>query len=146
AYAMIIPVGALSAVQIFVLTMIVVGSNAGTFLWTAVGSWISEGVTVTATVPVMGMDSSKKILKTLVCAENVYLYESRNGNASIPVAKIRFDSGAPQIIYGPVNSANFSLPANATKVVFGSEKSHCGTLSLSSIGRRTGEDYKEYHS
>jgi conjugal transfer/type IV secretion protein DotA/TraY len=146
AFGLILPVGALSAIQIFVLSLIVVGSNSGTFLWREVASKIVDGAGITAVVPSMGMDSSKKLLISLVCAESVYRQEtetSSNGR-QVQVMSIKAN-GAWQPIYGPLEDADITIPSNATRIAFGSLKNGCGTLDLADDLAEEGSEFKPYH-
>ena len=148
AFGLITPVvgiggGVVSVVQAFVISLIIIGSNAGTLLWDKLGDVITDGTPLVALDQSVGMAPSKEMLRSLVCAQSVYMYEMNNESDRYEVAKIIREDSLYEWVMGPVSSANFSLPQDTTKIEFGNENRKCGSISFAPY--EDSSAYRTYH-
>lgn len=154
ALGMITPVigakGIISAVQALVMSLIVIGSNAGSLLWSEVVKRITEGDAVTAVTPATSPATVKTIFQALVCAEWTYRYEgSYSDGADVAVAKI-YKTNIPVTgngLRGPVSTANWSaiLDENVQKIAFGDD-GDCGSISFSVSDTTDNSAFKQDYS
>lgn len=134
--------GVVSTVQAFVLSLIIIGSNAGTFLWDKIGDQITDGTPLIAVDSSVGFSPSKKILLSLVCADHVYQYEEyrKTGRREVAYAyrsqsALSFSAPViPRPIYGPISSASFDLHEGEERIKFGNMNRDCGSISFASEG------------
>lgn len=108
-FGLIMPVsgvggGVFSVAQVFIVWLIVMGSNAATILWDKTVDNIINGEPINAPIMGVGYAPSKDMLKMLACTE-MFIRHKSNGfwganKANTTVAIIEKDNGAPTVIYG----------------------------------------------
>lgn len=141
--------GVLSMIQVLIISLILIGSNAATFLWDFVAERITDGSPLIASHSgSVGMQPGKDLLASLVCAQSIYLYEQNTGRQNQPVARLEHDpqvvgfGGTAGVIQGPVDEANFSIPPYVSELHFGSE-GQCGSVRFPNQIQGTDKTYHQ---
>lgn len=149
AFGLITPVvgiggGVVSVIQAFVISLIIIGSNAGTLLWDKLGGVITDGTPLIASTQSAGLTPSRQLLRSLVCAQSVYMYEENKGNNRPEVAHIQVADNSYVRVNGPVGSADFTIPPLAKGIDFGNINRNCGSVSFAEISEAS--SYRTYHA
>lgn len=132
--------GVVSLVQAFVLSLIIIGSNAATLLWEKVGEEISGGTVLVANHEPVGMQPALTMFKALTCAQAAYDHSMAKKHGDTAIATITLsEEGAPFIVNGPLSSAKFPDNKKATYIKFGNSSHECGHVVLTPSDKSAGD-------
>jgi hypothetical protein len=74
--------GVMSVAQMFIIWVIVMGSNAATVLWNSLASNLSAGAPITSAIPSPGITPSADMLKMLACTD-AYIRQKTMGKTNL---------------------------------------------------------------
>lgn len=154
-FGLIMPVsgiggGVLSISQIFILWVIMLGSNAATSLWTTVGNELISTNSVHITNPGILLEKSQvtELSKMMYCSILNVKASKRNGGSGEDFATFEYNSIHVFDVSTSVDSVNFSSmrqkdKADLTNIQFGDD-GKCGNYSfpLSNSSQKYARDYK----
>lgn len=142
AFALVIPSASVtgnvvSVAQSMVLSLVIVGSNAGSFLWAQLAEQITNGSPLTAQTQTLSMSNSRSLLRSLVCTQNVHTREGNYIDGGVSYKKL--------YVTGPLDS-QISIPADTSEIVFGNGRRQCGSIQLAPREVDEATSYRSYHA
>lgn len=127
--------GVLSTIQVFVIWLVILGSNAGSVVWTAVADEFASGTPVVKSNTSNGMKPALDLFESLMCTKAALeaIYTSDDGN--VVIATIQNFNGAGDEISARAEdtlptSLFTSLASTETQSIHFGENGDCGSITF----------------
>lgn len=137
--------GVMSTIQIVVIWLIIIGSNAGSLLWSGVAEQFAEGTPVVKINNSNGMEPAVSLFQSLLCARTHMEETYSPSSGSHEYASIQYyNSAGRELTMRAGNNLssgifNYTSRRNLEKISFG-ERGICGSITFPDLMQQEGDE------
>lgn len=136
AFGLITPVsdgsGVFSVAQSLVIWMVIVGSNAGTWLWEKGADVLTVGSPAIPTTAVYDFNAYRNVVSVLHCSVVRQKYLASKGVASAETGKLKYAFGSPATVKNFSYGGGYSLKFGNLETLDSISFNDCGTIAFPS--------------